>query len=322
MRIEDIIDLKAFLDTLPAVADVNRPHKLPFPYNIRRGLGLWKLLYVDGKTFTPDPAASDKVNRGAYLVEGPGHCGQCHTPRNLIGGPVTGRALVGGPAPEGKGNIRNITPDKTGIGDWSEANIVTLLKIGFKPDFDAVGGPMAAVVQNTALLPKTDLEAIRAREFEPENATIARIRAAYALASEEILHGFDKLNELFFAFGALTPMGLNFLGFEESGHIVPPGQSLRCVAQPQEEFKPLRLVVESECARHFDLVEIRIGNNSQFLSVAKIPCSLFTRENHIFGTLNIDMARIAQTIQITVTNKSTEPYPFEAALFGLTAPKY
>ena len=79
MRIEDLLDLKAFLNTLPPVATASLPHELPFPFTIRRDIGLWKLLYMDGRTFVPDPAKSAELNRGAYLVEGPGHCGECHT---------------------------------------------------------------------------------------------------------------------------------------------------------------------------------------------------------------------------------------------------
>ncbi|MEX0853837.1 MAG: cytochrome c [Bauldia sp.] len=162
MRIGDIVDLKAFLDALPPVTDVSRPHELPFPFRIRRGLGLWKLIYLDGRTFVPDPTASDAINRGRYLVEGPGHCGECHTPRSFTGGAVASRVLVGGPAPEGRGTIPNITPHQTGIGDWSEDDIVAFLSSGFKPDFDVVGGAMAAVVEDLAQLPKADVEAIAA----------------------------------------------------------------------------------------------------------------------------------------------------------------
>ena len=163
MKIEDIIDLKAFLDTLPPVATDAPPHELPFPYNIRRGIGLWKLLYVDGKTFTPDPRASDQINRGAYLVTGPGHCGECHSPRNAFGGVIASRALSGGPAPEGKGHIPNITQaDPVGIGSWSEEEIENMLETGFTPDFDSVGGAMAAVQRNLAKLSKDDLAAIAA----------------------------------------------------------------------------------------------------------------------------------------------------------------
>jgi mono/diheme cytochrome c family protein len=162
MRIEDIVDLKAYMDTLPAVADASKPHQLPFPFSIRRGLGLWQLLYVDGKTFSPDPDADDTLNRGAYLVRGPGHCAECHTPRGFDGGMVAARAFSGGPAPEGTGRIPNITPHGDGIGDWTEADIVNFLQTGFTPEFDSAGGAMAAVIASISQLPREDIEAIAA----------------------------------------------------------------------------------------------------------------------------------------------------------------
>lgn len=163
MRIEDIIDLKAYLDTLPPVAASAPPHELSFPFNIRRGLGLWQLLYVDGKTLEPDPHKSAELNRGVYLVRGPSHCGECHSPRNLIGGIIGSRAFSGGPAPDGEGTIPNITPDPdTGIGDWSKADIADALETGFKPDFDSFGSNMVAVQQNMAKLTQEDRNAIAA----------------------------------------------------------------------------------------------------------------------------------------------------------------
>lgn len=163
MPVEDIIDLKAYLDTLPSSPNSTRPHELPFPFNIRRGLGLWHLLYVTGETFEPDPALDAELNRGAYLVKGPGHCGECHSPRNIIGGFDQSRAFSGAPAPEGNGTIPNITPDpKTGLGDWSKGELVELLTTGFTPEFDSVGGAMAAVVRNTAQLTRDDRAAIAA----------------------------------------------------------------------------------------------------------------------------------------------------------------
>jgi mono/diheme cytochrome c family protein len=163
MRVEDIMDLKAYLDTLPPVATDAPPHELPFPVNIRRGLGLWQLLYVNGASFMPDPSKSDAINRGAYLVNGPGHCGECHSPRNLIGGIEASRAFSGGPAPEGKGRIPNITPDKdTGIGSWTEEEIVEAFQSGTKPDFDTFTGGMAHVQANLAKLTADDLTAIAA----------------------------------------------------------------------------------------------------------------------------------------------------------------
>jgi mono/diheme cytochrome c family protein len=161
MRVEDLMDMKAYLDTLPPVASDPPRHQVPFPFNIRRGLGLWKLLYVDGETL--ETGARDPVPaRGAYLVEALGHCQECHTPRNFIGGPIRSRAFSGGRAPEGEGRIPNITPHEDGIGDWSEADIVTALESGFTPDFDSLGGTMAKVVANTARLTPEDRAAIAA----------------------------------------------------------------------------------------------------------------------------------------------------------------
>jgi mono/diheme cytochrome c family protein len=136
------------------------PYELTFPYNIVRGLGLWQLLYVDGKTFKPDPEQSAEINRGAYLVEGPGHCGECHTSRNFIGGVVPSEAFAGARNPEGKGKTPNITPSSDGIGDWSADDIAYLLETGNTPDFDVVGGAMAPVQENMAKLKPEDRAAI------------------------------------------------------------------------------------------------------------------------------------------------------------------
>jgi mono/diheme cytochrome c family protein len=160
MRLEDLLDLKAFMDTLPAVATPSRPHDVPFPFSIRRGIGLWKLLYVDGRTLVPDAAKDAVYQRGQYLVEGPAHCGECHTPRNFIGGPDKSRAYGGGPEPDGDGKIPNITPDPTALGDWSVDDIAAMLKTGMTPGFDSVGGSMAGVVRSTAHLSDADRTAI------------------------------------------------------------------------------------------------------------------------------------------------------------------
>jgi mono/diheme cytochrome c family protein len=163
IKTEDLIDLKAYLDTLPPVANAVPPHDLRFPFSMRRGLGLWQLLYVDGKPFQPDPKAGGEINRGAYLVSGPAHCGECHTPRNFFGGVKQSVAFSGGPAPEGSSYIPNITPDEeTGIGKWSHDDIVQMLETGFKPNFDSVGGAMAAVQRNMAKLTPEDRKAIAA----------------------------------------------------------------------------------------------------------------------------------------------------------------
>ncbi len=118
----DLNDLFGYMKTLPASDNVAPVHELGFPFNIRRAVGLWNLLYLkEGPVITFD-SASDQIKRGQYLVEGPGHCGECHTPRTLIGGLKLNQWLSGAPNPDGEGIIPNITPDG-GIKDWSAADI-------------------------------------------------------------------------------------------------------------------------------------------------------------------------------------------------------
>jgi mono/diheme cytochrome c family protein len=162
MTYEDLIDLKAYLDTLPASSNAVPEHDLAFPFNIRRGLGLWQLLYVDGKAFVLDPNASAELNRGAYLVMGPGHCTECHSSRNILGGIVKDKEFAGAKKPEGKGSVPNITPGDDGIGDWSEEDIAYLLETGNTPDFDVIGETMAPVQENMAKLTEEDRKAIAA----------------------------------------------------------------------------------------------------------------------------------------------------------------
>jgi mono/diheme cytochrome c family protein len=160
MALADVRDLFAYLKTLPAVSGKVRDHELAFPYAFRRGLGLWKLLYLDGEPFRPDPSKSAMLNRGAYLVEGPGHCAECHSPRNAIGGIIATQRFAGGPNPEGKGWVPNIT--QKDLGDWSDKDIAYLLETGQTPDGDSVGSSMSEVVRHTAELSADDRAAIAA----------------------------------------------------------------------------------------------------------------------------------------------------------------
>jgi mono/diheme cytochrome c family protein len=163
MTMVDLIDLKAFLDTLPPVVRASEPHELAFPFNIRRGIGLWQLINIDGKAFVPDPKATDQVNRGAYLVQAAGHCGECHTPRTIIQATDPSRALSGALMLDGSNGVApNITPDPSGLATWTAAQITRLLTVGLKPTFDSVGGAMGPVVGNMAMLPRADVQAIAA----------------------------------------------------------------------------------------------------------------------------------------------------------------
>ena len=157
-RIEDVRDLFAYLKTLAPVTGRVRDHDMPFPFNIRRTVGIWKLLFLDGKPFVPDSAHSRSWNRGAYLVNGFGHCAECHSPRNFLGGIVEAQRFAGGPNPEGEGWVPNIT--EKGLSDWNAKDIDYFLETGMTPDGDTAGGPMARVVKNTSQLSTEDRQAI------------------------------------------------------------------------------------------------------------------------------------------------------------------
>ena len=158
MRSEDVRDLFAYLKTLPAVQGRVRDHDLPFPFNIRRTLGGWKFLFLGGEPFRPDSAMSAQWNRGAYLVNGPGHCAECHSPRNILGGIVNSQRFAGGPAADGEGWVPNIT--QLGISNYSQDQLLKLLTTGETPDGDSLGGEMGKVVGNLAKLSDADRLAI------------------------------------------------------------------------------------------------------------------------------------------------------------------
>jgi len=158
----DLWALWAYLRRVPPVRAPRRDHELSFPYGLRSGLHLWQWLFHDPRPFVPDPDRDGTWNRGAYLVLGPGHCAECHTPRGWFGQLDEDRLFAGNPdGPEGT-KVPNITPDpEVGIGRWSVDQIVFYLRVGMRPDGDFAGGPMAKVIENgTSRLPDSDLRAI------------------------------------------------------------------------------------------------------------------------------------------------------------------
>ena len=162
MPVTDVLDLKAFLETLPPVEGTIDDHELGFPWNVRRGLGLWKRRYLSEEPALPLATDSEAVQRGQLLVEGAGHCGECHTPRDGFGGMDPVRWLAGAPNPDGPGRTPNITPAGKSISEWSAGDISFYLEAGFTPDFDSVGGSMVAVQENMAKLSPADRDAIAA----------------------------------------------------------------------------------------------------------------------------------------------------------------
>lgn len=159
MTVEDIVSLRAYLATLPADATPSQGHDLPLPFRLRRGVGLWNLMYLTSTWAVDTPDLTEAEARGRYLAEALGHCGECHTPRDAFGGPVAARHMGGGPNPSGEGTIPGITPATL---TWTEAEIAAYLMTGFTPEFDSAGGHMARVVQNLARLVPEDREAIAA----------------------------------------------------------------------------------------------------------------------------------------------------------------
>jgi mono/diheme cytochrome c family protein len=157
-KVADIRDLFAYLKTLAPVSGKVRDHDVPFPFSVRRNVGIWKLLFFDTKPFAPDMSRSPQWNRGAYLVNSLGHCAECHSPRNFLGGIIAAQRFAGGPNPEGEGWVPNIT--QKGIGEWSDKDIDYFFKSGQTPDGDSAGGSMVRVIKNTSQLPETDQAAI------------------------------------------------------------------------------------------------------------------------------------------------------------------
>ena len=153
---QDVVDLKAYIETLPTSATPSLPHQVSFPFNIRRSLGGWKLLFGSG-AYVLQGTLTPEQTRGRYIAEAMAHCGECHTPRNALGGLNTGSWLAGAPLPDGKGKTPNITPGKL---KWSDADILSYLTTGFTPDFNSASGPMAHVVTNMARLPVADVQSV------------------------------------------------------------------------------------------------------------------------------------------------------------------
>ncbi|MFN4191718.1 MAG: c-type cytochrome [Tabrizicola sp.] len=156
MQMQEVADLYVFLKTLPADPTPSQPHELAFPFSLRDTVGVWKLAFLSNDWAVPGNLTPTAA-RGRYIAEALAHCGECHTPRTLLGGLDTTRWLGGAPNPSGQGRIPNITPGKLG---WSAGDIVQYLTTGFTPDYDSVGGHMAHVVENMARLPESDRLAV------------------------------------------------------------------------------------------------------------------------------------------------------------------
>ncbi|MEX2644168.1 MAG: c-type cytochrome [Acetobacterales bacterium] len=159
----DIRDLWAWLQTVEPADTPNRAHDVPPPFGWRFLAGGWKWMFFEPGRFEPDPGKSAQWNRGAYLVRALAHCGECHTPRNFLGGRKDDYHLAGNPHGAGNEPVPNITPHDSGIAGWSEDDIATYLDFGMTPDGDFAGGAMAEVIEHgTGNLSDDDRAAIAA----------------------------------------------------------------------------------------------------------------------------------------------------------------
>ena len=158
---DDAQAMFAYLQSLPAVHQPSQPLGLEFPYNVRSGLAAWRALYFHEGVYQPDPRKSAQWNRGAYLVQGLGHCNECHAARDAFGGSVDNQSLTGGQIPSQNWYAPDLsTKAHGGLQGWTQQDIVDLLKNG-QSNKGSAFGPMAEVVYlSTQYLSDDDLHAI------------------------------------------------------------------------------------------------------------------------------------------------------------------
>ena len=179
-KVEDVRDLFAYLKTLAPVSGKARDHDVPFPFNIRRNVGIWKWLFMDGKPYAPILRIRRNGIAAPISSTRLGHCAECHSPRNFLGGIVSAQRFAGGPNPEGEGWVPNIT--QKGLGEWSAKDIAYFLETGQMPDGDSAGGSMARVIKNTSQLSPEDRAAMAEylKSLPPSRARRGRRRSRRA----------------------------------------------------------------------------------------------------------------------------------------------
>ena len=167
MTPDDVLSIKAYLDTLAPVQKSNRNHDLVFPISFRSLMIFWKWIYFTAGQYEPREDRDMQWNRGRYLANAVLHCGECHTPRDFLGGMDHTREFIGTKEAFTGEKVPNITPHKkTGIGMWTRQEFITFMKSGTKPDFDNVQGSMKEVIRaSSSKLEKRDLDALASYFF-------------------------------------------------------------------------------------------------------------------------------------------------------------
>ena len=161
MKPEDLLDIEAYLKSLPAVKSPAKPHDILLLPLVRRGTGLWKRIGLDTTPWHPDEARSPAWNRGSYLTNGPGHCGECHTPRNIFMVQRSDRELAGGPHPEGEGRVPSLR-NLISRGRYKDAkDLASAMQYGETLGYDKLSsGGMGEVQAELAKMPESDINAI------------------------------------------------------------------------------------------------------------------------------------------------------------------
>jgi mono/diheme cytochrome c family protein len=186
MTRHDAVAIKAYLFSLPTVHAPDTPNQLRFPFNQRWTLTFWKWMFLDERRFRPDPAHSELQNRGAYLSTALGHCGECHTPRNILLGMSTRKALAG--AETSGWHAYNLTSDlASGLGEWTDAQLQQYLSTGHAEDHGPAAGPMAEVVENSTryLTPEDVRTMVMYLRSLPAQSSGYEIQAAAPLTSTD-----------------------------------------------------------------------------------------------------------------------------------------
>jgi mono/diheme cytochrome c family protein len=187
MTRDDAVAIKAYLFSLPTVHALGAPNHLVFPFDQRWGLTIWKWMFLDEHRFRPDPTHSPLQNRGTYLSTALGHCGECHTPRNLLMGLSTHKTYAGAEASGWR--AYNLTSDReSGLGEWTDAQLQQFLSTGHAEDRGPAAGPMAEVVEySLRYLTPEDIRAIATYlRGVPAQPGVSQMRALVAESPEDV----------------------------------------------------------------------------------------------------------------------------------------
>lgn len=305
---EDVTSLYAYLMSQPGVAQASRKAELRFPYSLRPLNALWSALYHDPKPFAPDPDQTAQWNRGAYLVEGIGHCSACHSPRDALGGEIASARFSGGFVNgwEAPGLIGSPVP-------WTQADLFTYLRQGYSPRHGAAGGSMAPIVAGMKGLPDADLQAMAHYLTSLDPARASEAQAAQAAALREV-----RAAQVAPSARAQSPAGARLYegacavcheqGVGPPTFGVRPSLALSAALASKRPDNMLRVILEgahSPLARDLGAMPAfaEAFDDSQIAALAKYLRARFAPEAPPWGDLMGDAARLRAALAATLTSR-------------------